>query len=167
MSSLPFIDAKPQGAADFYFAINATFKYIHDTYGQETLKDYWSGLGKEYMSPVWMKWRDEGMPAVASYWQDFFAAEPGADVEVTKKDDAVELEVRTCPAIAHLREHGRDVFERFCQHCYFVSDAAAQQAGLTVRVKGGAGSCVQRFVLRDDAEPQDLGDIASCAEEGS
>ena len=31
---LPYQDTKPQGAADFYFAINATFRFIHARLGR-------------------------------------------------------------------------------------------------------------------------------------
>ena len=33
-SPLPFTDTKPTGAADFYFAINATFRFIQKRLGQ-------------------------------------------------------------------------------------------------------------------------------------
>jgi hypothetical protein len=102
---------------------------------------------------------------VTEYWRAFFAAEPGAEVEVEEAADAVKLKVRVCPAIAHLRAHGREIVPRFCEHCYFVSEAMAAPAGLTVRVEGGNGSCVQRFLRRDDGvAEQDLAAIReACA----
>ena len=83
--------------------------------------------------------------------------EPGAEVAVEESADSVTLHVRTCPAIAHLRQHRREIVPEFCQHCYFVSEAAAEQAGLTVRVRDGAGACTQTFHRRENAPPpQDL-----------
>ncbi len=76
----------------------------------------------------------------------------------------MRVEVKTCPAIKHLRDQGREIVPCFCQHCYFVSEAIAAPAGLTVRVRGGNGSCVQRFIKRDAAlEPQRLEDIAEAS----
>jgi hypothetical protein len=90
----------------------------------------------------------------------FFQAEPGAKVEVGQSADAVTLDVKVCPAIKHLRENGREIVPCFCQHCCFVSEAIAAPAGLTVRVSGGNGSCVQRFMKRNAcAEPQRVEDI--------
>ena len=166
---LPYSDTKPVGAADFYFAINATFRFIRETLGAEALIVYWRGLGREYMAPVSQQWKEGGLPAVAEYWRAFFAAEPGAGVEVTlgyedslqrlgtdegtpAKPSKVVLDVRTCPAIHHMRANGRTIDPGFCQHCYYVSDAAAEAAGLTVRVEGGNGSCRQIFFARDAAE---------------
>ena len=160
-SPLPYHDRKPQGAADFYFAINATFRFIRLKFGLEDLREYWTDLGRDYLQPVWRRWKEGGLPAVAAYWKAFFDAEPGAEVEVEESAESVTLHVRTCPAIAHLKQHGREIVPEFCQHCYFVSEAAAEQAGLTVRVTGGGGACTQTFHPRENAPaPQDLAAIS-------
>lgn len=157
---LPYRDRKPQGAADFYFAINATFRFILNRLGIEGLRRYWTDLGKIYFAPVSQRWRDRGLAGVAEYWLAFFAAEPGASVAVTESADSVVLDVTVCPAIRHLREHQREIVPCFCQHCYFVSEAMAAAAGLTVRVTGGNGACRQMFSPRQASVPgQDLAQI--------
>ena len=101
-----------------------------------------------------------GLQAVAGYWRAFFDAEPGAEVQVDVTPDRVSLEVRTCPAIKHLRAQAREIVPCFCQHCYYVSEAAAAPAGLTVRLEGGNGSCRQTFLARHPSLPaQDLAQI--------
>lgn len=159
--ALPYTDTKPTGHADFYFAINATFRFLLARFGGEKLREYWTDLGTGYFKPVSDQWQQRGLPGVAAYWRAFFAAEPGAEVEVVELADEVRLEVRRCPAIAHLRENGREIVPCFCQHCYFVSEAIAEPAGLTVRIRGGNGSCVQRFVSRTAGSlAQELPEIA-------
>ena len=163
-SPLPYLDAKPQGAADFYFAINATFRFILQRFGTEGLRRYWSDLGRRYFAPVSEHWKQGGLQAVADYWRAFFAAEPGSDVEVSASDADVTLNVRVCPAIAHLRKGGRDIVPCFCQHCYFIGEAMAVPAGLTVRIEGGNGACRQTFLRRNAASvPQDLARIKEAA----
>ena len=162
---LPYTDTKPVGAADFYFAINATFRFVLGRFGIEGLRRYWTDLGTRYFAPVSARWSAGGFVAVADYWRAFFAAEPGSEVEVSADDTSVTVNVRVCPAIAHLRKGGREIVPCFCQHCYFVGEAMAAPAGLTVRIEGGNGSCQQRFLRRDTAPaPQDLTLIkeASC-----
>lgn len=144
-SSLPYSDTKPVGAADFYFTINATFRFIRKKLGDEALRDYWHDLGFQYLAPVSKLWKEEGLSAVATYWRDFFAAEPGSEITITSVDEAVVLDIHVCPAIKHLRAGKRSIDPAFCQHCYYVSEAAAREAGLTVRIKGGNGSCCQTF----------------------
>ncbi len=161
---LPYLDSKPVGAADFYFAINASFRFILKRFGIEGLRQYWTELGTSYMAPVSAAWKKGGLPAVAEYWRAFFKAEPGAKVEVTLREHSVVLEVGTCPAISHLRKHKREIVPCFCQHCYFLGDATAAPAGLTVRVEGGNGSCRQTFQRRSSAIPaQDLSRIKEAA----
>ncbi len=156
-SHLPYNDNKPQGAADFYFTINATFRFILDKLGPAGLRDYWIELGQSYYRPVTQAWRLGGLPAVADYWRDFFSAEPGADVEVELHSDSVVLDVRRCPAIHHLRDNKRQIVTSFCQHCYFVSTAMAAPAGLKIRIEDGNGSCRQTFSSSHPGDaPQDL-----------
>ena len=162
---LPYTDTKPVGAADFYLAINATFRFVLGKFGIAGLREYWTELGTKYFVPVTARWSAGGLPAVAEYWRAFFAAEPGAVVEVNETNDDVTLEVKVCPAIKHLREHAREIAPCFCQHCYFISEAMAAPAGLSVRIEGGNGSCRQMFLRKDAAPaPQDFARIkeATC-----
>lgn len=159
-NTLPYTDTKPHGHADFYLAVNATFRFIIARFGYDRLRQYWNDIGTSYYKPVSDNWKLGGLTAVADYWRAFFAAEPGAGVEVTELKDEVRIEVRTCPMIKHLRNKERDIVPCFCQHCHFVSEAIAAPAGLTARIVGGNGSCTQRFILKTHNEPaQKLSDI--------
>ena len=159
---LPYSDTKPVGAADFYFAINATFQFIRRSLGAAALEEYWSDLGGGYFRPVSEIWRRGGLVAVAEYWRDFFAAEPGGDVEVSGSGARVTVSVRRCPAIAHLRAGKREIDPGFCRHCYFVSQAIGEPAGISVRIEGGDGACRQEFIAGTECEPQVLSAIKEC-----
>lgn len=162
---LPYTDTKPVGAADFYFAINATFRFILQRFDREGLEKYWTELGEKYYAPVSRSWTQSGLTGVAAYWKSFFAAEPDASVEIHSTEHSVTLEVKNCPAIQHLRKHQREIVPCFCHHCYFVSEAMARPAGLTVRIAGGNGACRQAFMKRDTPNllPQDFSQIKEAA----
>ncbi len=132
-------------APDFYFAINATFRFVHEQWGEEALERYWEAMGKEYFAPLSEQFRARGLDAVETYWRHFFAEEPGGDVEVAREGDRVRIEVRECPAIKHLRAHDREVMPLYCRHCHHVSTAIAEAAGLRFRLEGGGGECRQVF----------------------
>ena len=144
-SVLPYTDVKPVGAADFYTAVNATFRFIERKLGPAGLRRYWLDLGRHYYAPVTQRWLTGDLVSVAAHWRAFFAAEPGAEVEVHETDQEVVVEVKTCPAIRFLREHGREIAPCFCQHCYHVSTAMGEAAGIEMRLSGGNGRCSQRF----------------------
>jgi hypothetical protein len=133
-------------APDFYFAIHATFRYLHDHYGKETLIDYWRSLGREYYRQRIERWRSGGIEAIAADWREYFAEEPGAEVQVSIADQSVVLDIRTCPAIKHLRTHGRDIVPYFCEHCDHMCGAMAEAAGFRFVRSGGDGSCRQQFI---------------------
>jgi hypothetical protein len=157
---LPYTDTKPQGAADFYFAINATFRFILRRQGYAGWQRYLEELGRTYYAPVNRRWREGGLPAIARYWRAFFAAEPGAHVEVVEESGAVEVRVRVCPAIKHLRASGREIVREYCQHCYHLGNARATAAGFTMRLAGGNGSCCHRFAPAAAAtQPQVMSEI--------
>jgi hypothetical protein len=160
--ALPYTDTKPQGSPDFYFATNATFRFLLQRFGHAGWQRYLGDLGRDYFAPVNARWRAGGLPEVARYWRDFFAAEPGADVEVVEASDRVDVNVHRCPAIAHLRTAGREIVPEYCQHCYHLGAARAKEAGLTMRLRGGNGTCCHTFACAEaKLPPQDPAAIAT------
>lgn len=161
-SVLPYRDIKPTGAAGFYLGINATFRFIQDTYGSQALRQYWQDLGNRYFAPVSRLWSRRGLAGVADYWREFFTAEPGAEAVVTLASDHVIVNVKSCPAISHLRHCQREIMPDFCEHCYWVSSAIGRSSDISVVVKGGDGACVQEFFRSGSGRAQNLEDIARC-----
>ena len=49
---LPYVDTKPVGSADFYYATNATFRFILGRLGREGWIRYLEELGRGYFAPV-------------------------------------------------------------------------------------------------------------------
>ena len=135
-------------APDFFFANNAMFRHLHDQYGKETLVDYWRSLGCEYYRQRIQCWRDGGPETIAADWQAYFLDEPQAEVESVAQGDVVTLDIKVCPAIKHLRDHGRDVVPYFCEHCDHTCGAMAEAAGYEFQRTGGMGACQQRFIKR-------------------
>ena len=115
------------------------------TGGEEGLVRYWEALGREHGAETTRRFQAGGLEAVRDYWRDFFAGEPGAEVDVTLADDCVTVAVATCPAIEHLRAHGREIMPLYCRHCSVVSAAMCAPAGVSVLVTGGDGACTQIF----------------------
>ncbi len=132
-------------AGDFYFAINTTFRFIHDTYGKEALIDYWKSMATEYHADVTAHWREGGLEEVRRYWADYFAHEPAGDVSVSLTGTGVELDVRECPAIRWLKDGGREIVPYFCEHCHHICTTMAEQAGVAFRLECGGGTCHQTF----------------------
>ena len=136
-------------APDFYFATNAIIRHLHDRYGREALADYFRSLGREYYRRRSASWRAGGPAAIADDWRAYFAGEPQADVEVASTERGVELIVRVCPAIKHLRDHARNIAPCFCEQCDHTCEAMSEEAGYVFSRTGGMGSCRQTFTRRE------------------
>ena len=132
-------------APDFYFASHAIFRHLHERYGHAALIEYWQALAREYDRDRIAAWKAGGLPAVAADWRAYFAQEPQADVAIVASEREVELTVRVCPAIKHLRDHGREIVPYFCEHCDATCGTLAAAAGLEFQRDGGMGTCRQRF----------------------
>ncbi|MDB6170481.1 MAG: hypothetical protein JWM88_3345 [Verrucomicrobia bacterium] len=159
-SVLPYVDTKPVGSADFYFAVNATFRFILGRLGREGWIRYLEEMGRGYFDPVNRQWSRDGLAGLARYWREFFQAEPNAVVNVVELPDRVEVRVSECPAIKHLRAGQREIVREYCQHCFYLGSARAEAAGLTMRLAGGNGSCCHTFApAATGLAPQDLQQI--------
>ena len=141
-------------APDFYYVVNSTARHLHDAYGKEALIAYWRALGEEYYRKRIENWRIGGLRAVAVDWQAYFLEEPGAEVQVTVEAEAVQLDVRVCPAIKHLRDNQREIVPYFCEHCDHVCGAMAKAANFHFSRSGGMGSCVQTFTTANTGQAQ-------------
>jgi len=142
---LPYTDTKDIGAADFYFAINATYRFILNNFGMKGLREYWQDLADEYYKPVSELWKNQGPSAMEKYWQEFFAAEPHAEVAVSRQENTVTVDIKVCPAISHLKKHEREIVPCFCEQCYYLGKRIAKNAGYDMVMAGGNGTCCQKF----------------------
>ncbi len=133
------------GAPDFFFAVNATFRHILETYGEEALHKYWQEMGREHYKFVTGAIQEQGLTALKEHWDNLFPEEPGSDVETAIEGDTLVLTVKVCPAILHLKNHGREILPEYCAHCTHVSKGMCEPAGVSVNVEGGMGSCKQTF----------------------
>lgn len=132
-------------APDFYFAVNAMARHIHDVYGMDVLIDYWRSLGREYYEARIQKWAEGGSSAIAKDWQEYFLNEPQAQLKISSDGNQVVLDILVCPAIKHLSDCGRDIVPYYCDHCDHTCGAMAEAAGFCFLREGGMGACRQIF----------------------
>jgi hypothetical protein len=142
---------------DFYFTINATFYYFAEHWGEEGLVAYWQAMGREYLAPLRTQFQAGGLDAIARYWSDYFAEEPGGDAVVSQAgQDRVVLDVRDCPAIAWLMRSQEAATHppphpMYCQHCLHINQAMMEATDYDFMLEGGGGTCRQTFTRRPDA----------------
>jgi hypothetical protein len=140
---------------DFYFAINATFYHFSERWGEEGLIKYWETMGREYLAPLAEQFQAGGPEAIAKYWADYFAGEPGGDVDVSQSDGrTVLIDVKDCPAIRWLKKSPGakvhvETHPMYCQHCHYINSAMMETTDYEFKLEGGGGSCQQTFSRRE------------------
>ena len=95
---------------DFHSSMNMGVDYMAVTYGEDVLDDYLI----QYTKAVYRKRIDtikrDGLPALADMILDTYQKEHAPEaVEVLLKDNTLNVTVKWCPAVRHLRKTGREV----------------------------------------------------------
>lgn len=136
----------PNVHKDFHGAFSYGLQFLNDNCGEDAVREFLSGLADTVYKPLVEDIKRRGIGALRDHWRRVFELEE-AGIELDGGDDALELRVLQCPAIAHMREHNYPVAERFCEHCRIVNEAVCRAAGFdaTVEYDQANRRCVQRF----------------------
>ena len=137
---------------DFHGCFSFGLKFLLDNYGEGEMEEYLLRLARNAYAPLIESLRLRGLPALQDYWQNIMSLEE-ADFDLRfANDDILVLEVRACPAIAHMWEQGYDVCRRFCEATRVVNGEICRRAGYASEVDYDQedASCVQRFMREAD-----------------
>lgn len=131
---------------DFHGAMSYGIDFIVKRYGLDGLREYLSGLTKSSYAPLVNDLRARGLVALREHWGHVFSVEEG-EFELRDEGDVLVLDVKTCPAIVHMKAQGYDISPYFCEHTRMLNEAICGEAGYACSVEYDqeAGQCVQRF----------------------
>jgi len=131
---------------DFHGALSFAMKFLRETYGEKELRLYLKQVARNVYGPLIARVREEGLKALRDHWARVFGVE-GGKFRQRLKDGTLALEVRECPAIAHMRKAGYEVDKDFCLSTEVVVGEICRKAGLEFDVEYDteAGRCVQTF----------------------
>lgn len=132
---------------DFHGCFSFGLKFLLDNYGEAEMEAYLRRLARNAYAPLIDALRLRGLPALQDHWQNIMTLE-GAEFDLRfTNDDTLVLEVKQCPAIAHMRARGYEVCPRFCEATRIVNDEVCRRAGYSAEVEYDRenASCTQRF----------------------
>jgi hypothetical protein len=135
---------------DFHGALCYSIKYLDDTHGEEATEEYLRQVARTYYAPLSAAIRKDGLQALEKHWRSIFELE-GGDVDIRWEDEVLLVEVRECPAVAHLKKRDMLFTTRFCQTTVVVNETVCQAGGVACSCdyEPGAGRCLQRFWRTD------------------
>ena len=131
---------------DFHGAMSFGIQFVIDNYGMDGLRKYLCGLADTMYAPLVEGIKERGLPALREHWESIFSLEEG-EFEIREEEGALILDVKRCPAIAHMQEHGYAIAPQFCEHTRILNEAICAKAGYEASVDYDqeAGCCIQRF----------------------
>lgn len=121
-------------------------EFIASKYGKKALDGYLAQATKVIYRDLIAEIRKRGVKALSEYWKKMYSYE-GADFNLRETGKGVELKIKKCPAIAHMRKFKYKIYKDYCRHTKIVNDTLAKVTGYKSEVVScqKRGSCVQRF----------------------
>jgi len=135
---------------DFHGALSLGIEYLHERWGDEAVRQYLRQFASAYYAPLTQAIKQRGLEPLRSHIQRIYDLE-GGDVVIRGDQDELIVEVKTCPAVMHMRERGFPVARLFCETIKTVNETICEGtdfAAELVQYDPDTGSSVQRFYRR-------------------
>ena len=132
---------------DFHGCLSYGLKFLAENYGRVEVEEYLRRVARNVYGPLIESLRVRGLPALRDHWNNLMTLE-AADFELCmESDNVLVLEVKRCPAIHHMREHGYHIYDQFCESTRIINDEVCRAAGYACSTEYDqeTGRCIQRF----------------------
>lgn len=134
---------------DFHSSLNMGVEYLGSRFGEDALRAYLTRYVRHVYRPLLEAVRARGLPALEEHIRETYRKEKAPDaVETALRDGTLEVRIRYCPAVRHLRETGRRVSAWFPYTTGAVMEAVAGETGLRFemeRYDPDTGAAAYRF----------------------
>ena len=128
---------------DFHLATSATISYVLDEFGKPFLRELFRRTAQEVYRDIYENLKAGNSEPLLEHWEYYMKRE-GGDFELDRRDDKVELNVRICPAVRHLRKQGKEPTPNFCLQTVLMNDAWSIGTPFSIKTAvSGEGSCRQ------------------------
>ena len=136
---------------DFHGALSASIDYLHDRYGEESVRQYLWQFAKSFYAPLTGALRSRGLVAIEEHFRKIYDLE-GGTVRFDLSENELRIEVDACPAVTHMRRQGYAVARLFRETTNTVNraicDGTPYDAEL-MEYEEETGRSVQRFYRQD------------------
>ena len=93
---------------DFHTALNYGIEYLHNTMGEESVREYLRQFANAYFAPLKKALQDKGLPAIKEHYEKIYVTE-NAVFEIHISDDELLIHLSESPAVMHIRAGGHPV----------------------------------------------------------
>ncbi len=107
---------------DFHGATNTTIDYIANKYGKEALVEIFHKVGKDVYKSIHEGLKNDD-PSELIEHLNYYLTREKADYTLTENEDGFVLDVKQCPAVAHIKSLGLEVSPYFNLQYIEISNA--------------------------------------------
>ena len=127
-------------------AMSYGIQFLTDRYGFEEAQAYLRQMARAVYKPLIARLKKRGLTALRDHWRRIFTLEEGR-FALQRKGPMLELRVKQCPAIHHMKKMGYPIADRFCESTRIVNEEICHAAGYecSVDYDQSKGKCIQRF----------------------
>ncbi len=119
---------------DFHIATSMMIEYIEKKYGKKAVKNYLKQFAKAYYSPLKEKIRKNGLVALKRYIEKLYRKESG-EIEIDYHPDQMQVKVKKCPAVSHIKKKGFKPAESFFETTKTVYETIVEGTGFDFEMK--------------------------------
>ncbi len=135
---------------DFHGAFSAGIEYLNKNFGPEAVREYLHQFATSFYAPLIDDINRRGLAALKDRLESVYRTEQ-ATVNISLTEDELVLEVESCPAVMHMREHGYQVAAMFPETSKAVYEALCENTPFSVEVCSydrSTGASLVRFRRR-------------------
>jgi len=115
---------------DFHSSLNMGLHYVAENYGKDALRDYLRQYTEHVSQKLFAEIEERGLPAIADRIRATYETEKTPDVpEIQCDGNVLDVHIRYCPAVKHLRATGREVSPWYSCSTEMVMEVLAEKAG--------------------------------------
>jgi len=132
---------------DFHGALSAGIEYLHENYGEESVRQYLWQFARAFYAPLTEELKRRGLVALEEHFRKIYELEGGV-VRFALSEDELRIEVDACPAVTHMRKQGYTVARLFRETTDTVNRAICHETPFDAELleyDDQTGRGVQRF----------------------
>lgn len=118
---------------DFHGALSVGLEYVEHHFGEEAVREYLRQFARAFYAPLGADLKRRGLVALKEHFAEVYEKE-GGDVRITLSEEELRIEVRACPAVVHMREHGYSVARLFFETTRTVNETICEGTPYTAEL---------------------------------
>lgn len=115
---------------DFHYSMNNGVEYVATRYGENVMRDYLATYTRHLYGKLMEEIRQEGLAPLKEMILSTYQKEHAQDaVEISCDQNAIQVHVKYCPGVRHMRKTGKAVSKWYSCTTQCVMDTIAKETG--------------------------------------